>query len=169
MVVSYQPIKNSSSGSPNKPANTSFAHVSAPQGLQEAHGLHLLVPGAGVVGGTYQPIKNSSSGSPNKSADTSFAPVSAPQGLQEAHGLHLLVPGVGVGVQTYMSPINDYCPSCDESVEPSSFKIGSVVSSNTPENRKNGFCFIYVVTALKRAHGVWSTEFDFAGQIIKKN
>ena len=52
-----QPIKNSSSGSPNKSTDTSFALASAPQGLQEAHGLHVLVPGAGVVGGTYQPIK----------------------------------------------------------------------------------------------------------------
>ena len=76
--------------------SNSFAPVSAPQGLQEAHSLHLLVPGAAVVGGTSQPIKNSSSGSPNKSADTLFARVSAPQGLQEAHVLHLLVPGAGV-------------------------------------------------------------------------
>ena len=82
--------------SPKKSADTSFTPASAPLVLQEAHGLHLLVPGAGVVGGTYQPIKNSSSGSPNKSADTPYAPVSAPQGLQEAHGLHLLVPGAGV-------------------------------------------------------------------------
>ena len=46
----------------------------------EAHGLHLLVLGAGIGGGIYQLIKNSSSGSPNESADTPFAPVSAPQG-----------------------------------------------------------------------------------------
>ena len=38
-------------------SSNSFAPVSAPQGLQEAHSLHLLVPGAGVVGGTSQPIK----------------------------------------------------------------------------------------------------------------
>ena len=145
MADMSQPIKKSSSGSPNKSADILFAPARSPRGLQEANDLHLFVPGAGVVGGRYQPIKNSSSGSPNKSADTTFAPVSAPQGLQEAHGLHLLVPGAGVGVQTYMSPINDYCPSRDESVEPSSFKIGSVVSSNTPENRKKGFSFIYIV------------------------
>ena len=106
-------MKNSSSGSPNKSADTPYAPVSAPQGLQEAHGLHLLVPGAGVGGGIYQPIKNSSSGSPNESADTPFAPVSAPQGLQEAHGLHLWVPGAGVEVQINKSPINEYGPSCD--------------------------------------------------------
>ena len=87
--------------------DTPFAPVSAPQGLQEAHGLLLLVPGAGVGGGIYQPIENSSSGSPNESIDTPFAPVSAPQGLQEAHALHLWVPGAGVEVQIKMSPINE--------------------------------------------------------------
>ena len=61
------------SGSPNKSADTLFAPVSAPQGLQEAHVLHLLVPGAGVVGGTSRPIKNYSSGSHKKSADILFA------------------------------------------------------------------------------------------------
>ena len=86
-------IKNSSSGSHKKSADTLFGPVIAPRG---AHSLHVLVIGAGVVGGTSQPIKNSSSRSPNKSADTSFAPVSAAQGLQYAHGLHLLVPGAGV-------------------------------------------------------------------------
>ena len=44
-----QPIQNSSSGISNKSAATSFAPVSAPQGPQEAHGLHLFVPGASVV------------------------------------------------------------------------------------------------------------------------
>ena len=73
--------------------------MSAPQGPQEAHGLHLLVPGAGVVGGTFRPIKNYSSGSNNETADTPFINVSAPQGPQEAHGVHLLVPGAGVVVQ----------------------------------------------------------------------
>ena len=48
-----QPIKNSSSGISKKSAATSFAPVSAPQGPQEAHGLHLLVPGAGVVAGRW--------------------------------------------------------------------------------------------------------------------
>ena len=52
--------------------------MSAPQGPREAHGLHLLVPGAGVVGGTFRPIKNSSSGSNNETADTPFIQVSAP-------------------------------------------------------------------------------------------
>ena len=105
--------KNSSSGSPNESADTPFAPVSATQGLQEAHGLLLLVSGAGVGGGIYQPIKNSSSESPNESADTPFAPVSPTQGLQEAHGLHLLVPGAGVEVQIHRSSINEHGPSCD--------------------------------------------------------
>ena len=73
--------------------------MSAPQGPQEAHGLHLLVPGAGAVGGTSPPMKNSVSRGPNKSPDTPFYPVSAPQGPQEAHGLHLFVPGASVVVQ----------------------------------------------------------------------
>ena len=95
-----QPEKTSSSGSPNKSADTPFAPVNAPQGLQEVHGPHLLVPGA-KVGGWHMPTnKKSSPGSPNKSADTSFSPISASQGLQEAHGLHLLVPGAGVGGDT---------------------------------------------------------------------
>ena len=44
--------KKYSSGSPNKSFDTSFAPVGAPQVFQEAHDLHLLVPGAGVVGST---------------------------------------------------------------------------------------------------------------------
>ena len=79
-------------------ADSSFVQVSAPQGLLEAHGLNLLVCGAGFVDCTFQVKK--SSGSLNKSAGTSFSPVSAPQGLQEEHGLHLLVPGAGVVVGT---------------------------------------------------------------------
>ena len=50
--------KKSSSGSPNKSADILFAPPRAPRGLQEAHDLHLLVPGAEIVGGRYQPIKN---------------------------------------------------------------------------------------------------------------
>ena len=73
--------------------------MSDPQGPQEAHGLHLLVPGAGAVGGTFPPIKNSLSGDNNESPGTPFCPVSAPQGPQEAHGLHLFVPGASVVVQ----------------------------------------------------------------------
>ena len=57
--------------------------MSAPQDPEEAYGLHLLVPGAGAVGGTSPPIKNSFSGGTNESADTSFAPVSAPHSSQE--------------------------------------------------------------------------------------
>ena len=91
----YQPIQKSSSWSPNKSTDTSFAPVSALQGLQEAHGLHLLVPGAGAVGGTPPIIKNSFSRGTHKSPDTPFCHVSAPQGFEEAHGLHLLVPGAG--------------------------------------------------------------------------
>ena len=34
----------------NKSADTPFGPVSGPQGLQEAHGLHLLVCGPSVVG-----------------------------------------------------------------------------------------------------------------------
>ena len=40
------------------PADTSFSPVSAPQDPEEAHGLNLLVPGAGAVGGTPPIIKN---------------------------------------------------------------------------------------------------------------
>ena len=75
--------KKSLSGDTNKSADTPFCPMSAPQGPQEAHGLHLLVPDASAVGGMSPLIENSSFESPNKSADTSFAPVSAPQGLQE--------------------------------------------------------------------------------------
>ena len=45
----FPPTKNYSSGSNNETADTPFINVSAPQGPQEAHGVHLLVPGAGVV------------------------------------------------------------------------------------------------------------------------
>ena len=61
--------------------------MSAPQDPQEANGLHLLVPGAGAVGGTSPPIKNLLSGDTNKSPRDPFCTVSAPQGPKEAHGL----------------------------------------------------------------------------------
>ena len=109
--------KKSSPGSPNKSFDISFAPVSAPQVLQEAHGLHILVPRAGAVGRTYQPIKNSSFGSPNKSFDTSFAPVGASQVFQEAHGLHLLVPGAGVVGGRYQSIKNSSSGSPNKSAD----------------------------------------------------
>ena len=49
--------KKSFSRGTHKSPDTPFCHVSAPQGFEEAHGLHLLVPGAGAVGGTSPPIK----------------------------------------------------------------------------------------------------------------
>ena len=49
------PIRNSLSGGTNKSPDTPYCSVSALQGPQEAHGLHLLVHGA--VGGTSPPIK----------------------------------------------------------------------------------------------------------------
>ena len=97
-----QPIKFPSSRGLNKFNDTPFGPVSASQGLQEAHGGHLLVPGVGTVGGTSQPTKFYSSLGPNKSNDTPFPPLSASQGLQEAHGRHLLVPGVGAVGQIMM-------------------------------------------------------------------
>ena len=59
----------------NKSSDTPFVPVSGPQGLQEAHGLHLLVPGAGAVGARSYPIKYSASVGYNKSSDTPFVPV----------------------------------------------------------------------------------------------
>ena len=73
--------------------------MSGPYGSQEAHSLHLLVPGVGAVGGTSPPIKKSFIWGTNKSPDTPFCSVSALQGPQEAHGLHLFVPGASVVVQ----------------------------------------------------------------------
>ena len=90
------PIKYCASKGYNKSSDNPFVPVSGPQGLQEAHGLHLLVPGAGAVGARSYPIKYSASVGYNESSDTPFVSVSSPQGLQDAHGLHLLVPGAGV-------------------------------------------------------------------------
>ena len=44
------PIKYCASKGYNKSSDNPFVPVSGPQGLQDAHGLHLLVPGAGVMG-----------------------------------------------------------------------------------------------------------------------
>ena len=44
------PIKYCASVGYNESSDTPFVPVSSPQGLQDAHGLHLLVPGAGVMG-----------------------------------------------------------------------------------------------------------------------
>ena len=52
------PIKKSLSVGAKASADTPFCSVSASQGPQEEHGLHLLVPGASAVGGTCPPIKN---------------------------------------------------------------------------------------------------------------
>ena len=84
------------SGGTHESPDTQFCHVSAVQGPQEAYGLHLLVPGAGAVGGTSPQIKNYLSGDTNGPPGAPFCPVSAPQGPQEALGLHLLVPDAGV-------------------------------------------------------------------------
>ena len=91
---SYQ-IRYSASGSPNKSTDTQNDPVGASRGVQDAHGLPLLVPGAGVVGARSQSIRYSASGRPNESADTPHNPVGGPQGPQEAHGIPLLVPGAG--------------------------------------------------------------------------
>ena len=72
--------------------NLLIPHVT-PQGLQDAHGLPLLVPGASGEGGRSLLISYSATGSPNESADTPYDPVSGPQVPQEAHGKHLFVPG----------------------------------------------------------------------------
>ena len=87
-----QPITHSASGSLNESADTPYDPVGGPQGLQDAHAILLLVPGAGGGGARSQPIKYSASGSPNKSADTPYNPVSGPQGPQEVHGKHIIVP-----------------------------------------------------------------------------
>ena len=76
--------------------------VGGPQGLQDAHGLPLLVSGAGGRGARSQPVRDSASGSPNKSADTTYDPVGGPQGPQEAHGKHLFVPSAGAVGQINM-------------------------------------------------------------------
>ena len=67
--------------------------VAGPQGLQDVHGLPLLVPSAGGVGVRSCSIRYSAPGSPNESADTPYNPVRVPRVLQDAHGQHLLVPG----------------------------------------------------------------------------
>ena len=58
--------------------DTQFIPVSGPQGLQEAIGLHLLVPGAGVVGAGSHPIKFSASVGYNESSNTPFNSVGGP-------------------------------------------------------------------------------------------
>ena len=90
-----QPIQYYASGSPNKSADTLYSPVGGSQGPQDAHGLPLLVPGAGGEGARSQPIRYSVSGSPNESADTPYDTVGSPQVPQEAHGKHLFVPGAG--------------------------------------------------------------------------
>ena len=51
--VAHPNYEKKSSGSPNKSAYTTpFVTASAPKGLREAYGLHILVPGVGVGGGT---------------------------------------------------------------------------------------------------------------------
>ena len=82
-------------GVPTNPLIRQNDPVGALRGVQDAHGLPLLVPGAGVVGARSQSIRYSASGRPNESADTPHNPVGGPQGPQEAHGIPLLVPGAG--------------------------------------------------------------------------
>ena len=98
-----QPIKYSASGSLNESADTPYDPVGGPQGLQDAHAILLLVPGAGVRGARSQPITYSASGSLNESADTPYDPVGGTQGPQEAHGKHLFVPGAGALGQINMT------------------------------------------------------------------
>ena len=82
-------MKYSTSGSPNNSADTPYYPVAGHQGLQDARGLPLFVPGVGGVGTRSQPLKYSASRSPNESADTPYNPLGGPQGLQDAHGLPL--------------------------------------------------------------------------------
>ena len=82
--------------------NLLIPHVT-PQGLQDAHGLPLLVPGASGEGGRSLPISYSASGSPIESADTPYDPVGGLQGPKEAHGKLLLVPGAGAVGQINMT------------------------------------------------------------------
>ena len=82
-------------GVPTNPLIPQNDPVGGFQGVQDAHGLPLLVPGAGGVGARSQLIKYSASGRPNESADTPYNPVGGRQGPQEAHGIPLLVLGVG--------------------------------------------------------------------------
>ena len=60
--ATFQLTNNYASGFCNRSADTLFAPASASQGLQDAPGLHLLVPGVGV-GTAFQLTKNSASGS----------------------------------------------------------------------------------------------------------
>ena len=75
-----QPMKYSTSGSPNNSADTPYYPVAGHQGLQDAHGLPLFVPGAGGVGARSQSIRYSASERSNKSDDTPYNPVGGPQG-----------------------------------------------------------------------------------------
>ena len=96
--VRSRSIRYSAPGSPNESADTPHNPVAGPQGLQDVHGLPLLVPSAGGVGARSQSIRYSASGSPNESANTPYNPVGGPQVPKEAHGNHLFVPGAnGVG------------------------------------------------------------------------
>ena len=98
MGARSQPLKYSASRSPNESADTPYNPLGGPQGLQDAHGLPLLVPGVTGVGAGSQSIRYYASGRPNKSADTPYNTVGGLQGPQEAHGIPLLVPGAsGVG------------------------------------------------------------------------
>ena len=85
----------SSSGSLNESTDTPYDPVGGSQGLQDVHGLLLLVPGVGGGGARSQPMKYSASGSLNESADTTYCPVGGPYGPQEVYGKHLFVPGAG--------------------------------------------------------------------------
>ena len=98
-----QPITYSASGSLIESADTQYDPVGGPQGLQDAHGLPLLVPGASGGGARSQPITYFASESPNESVDTPYDPVGGPQGPKEAHGKHLFVPSAGAVGQINMT------------------------------------------------------------------
>ena len=114
MGATFQLTKNYASGFCNRSADTPFTLVSAPQGPQDAPGLHLLVPGVGGVGATFQVTNNLASGFCNRSIDTTFILLSAPQGPKDAPGLHLLVSGVGGVGATFQITNNSASGFCNQ-------------------------------------------------------
>ena len=100
--------KKSESWGHNISAYTPFVPVSATQGLQEAHGLHIIVPWSGDLGARSNPSKDSASMGYDESSDTPFVSENSPQGLQEMHCLHHKVPGPGAGSR----PIKYSASSC---------------------------------------------------------
>ena len=78
MGAGSHPIKYYASVGYNKSSDTPFVPVSGSQGLQEAHDLHLLLTGAGVVGAGSHPIKFSASVGYNESSNTPYNSVGGP-------------------------------------------------------------------------------------------